>query len=178
MKKLKELCFCKVSKVFEKISDFFRNIKYGMRNLIKWTPVIWQDRDWDQWFLYKILHFKLQEMEKMQRNGIHLHREATADKIKVCKLLLKRLIDDDYLVNTLKNHEEKWGELEMKFVHFKNNSEYGEIEFKVENANTDEEKKEEDKARHRLYKHSDYLQKQDLDMLFKNMRCYIQGWWD
>ncbi len=50
-----------------KINNFFRSIKYGIKNLITWFPIIWKDRDWDHWYLYKILRFKLIQMENLQR---------------------------------------------------------------------------------------------------------------
>ena len=44
------------------ILQFFRNIKYGFYNLFKWSLIIWQDKDWDQYYIYKILQFKLKNM--------------------------------------------------------------------------------------------------------------------
>lgn len=36
----------------------------GVKNLIKWGPVIWKDRDWDDTFLFEIIKFKLSSMSK------------------------------------------------------------------------------------------------------------------
>jgi len=163
----------------KQIWQFFRSIKYGIENLIKWFPVIWQDRDWDHWFIYKIFQFKLQQVEKLQRKyGNSTNSKKYAYQIKVAVLLLNRLIKDEYLENVLKPHEKKWGESEMIFTPIKGNEEYTTLDFKVEKANTEEEKEQEHKERMILYKHSDYLKQQDLDILFKHMRKYIEGWWD
>jgi hypothetical protein len=166
----------------EKIMGFFRSIKYGIRNLLIWFSVIWNDRDWDQWFLYKILQFKLKRMEKLQRKyGNSTNSEKYADQIKLAVLLLQRLIDDNYLQNVLKPHEEKWGESEMIFTPIdptEGDEGFSTLDFKVENANTEEEKEQEHKERMILYKHSDALKQQDLDLLFKHMRKYIECWWD
>jgi len=35
---------------------------YGIRNLWRWFPVIWKDRDWDHGYLSRILEFKLLSM--------------------------------------------------------------------------------------------------------------------
>ena len=56
--------------------------------------------------------------------------------------------------------------------------EYSSLDIKVDKANTKEEKKQETKERMILNKNSDALKKQDLDMLFKHMRKYIECWWD
>jgi len=171
--------YWKIKQTFIKIMGWPRDIKYGIKNLIKWFPVIWKDRDWDQWFLYKILYFKLKEMEYNQRvYGHHVNNEKVADQIKTCKLLAKRLIDNDYLENSTYRLDKKWGEHTMTFIPCEDNPEFLTAEFKTENAITDKEKKQENKERMVAYKHSDYLENQDLDMLFKNIRKHIQGWWD
>jgi hypothetical protein len=163
----------------KKIWHFFRSIKYGIQNLIKWFPVIWQDRDWDHWFIFKIFHFKLKEVENFQRKyGNSITHEKIADQIKLAVLLLDRLVKDEYLENVLKPHEKKWGDSEMIFTPIKGNEEYSSLDLKVEKANTKEEIDQESKERTRLYDHERKLREQDLDILFKHMRKYIEGWWD
>ena len=171
----------------EKIKGFFRNIRIGIPNLIKWTPIIWEDRDWDQYFLYVILQFKLKQMEKLQREyGISVNSNDYADQMKTCILLLDRIIKGDYLTNSLKPHEEKWGELRLDFKETSDET-FRDIDggeklyegtFSVEKVTTPEGKEQENKERMRLYKHVDNLEKQDLDLLFKLMRKHIEGWWD
>jgi len=163
----------------KKIWDFFRSIKYGIENLIKWFPIIWKDRDWDHWFIYKIFHFKLKRVEYLQRHyGNSVDHKKIADQIKIAVLLLDRLIKDEYLENVLKPHEKKWGDSEFIFTPIEGKKGYSSLDLKVEKANTKEEKEHESKERMVLYKHSDALKQQDLDMLFKHMRKYIEGWWD
>ncbi len=163
----------------EKISDFFRNIKRGIPNLIKWAPVIWKDRDWDHYFLFIILQFKLKQMEKLQRkHGISINSKDYADQIKTCILLLDRIIKNDYLTNVLKPHEKKWGESHLNFKPLPDKPGFSSGIFTVDNVTNKKEEKQENKERMKLYKHSDYLEQQDLDLLFKNIRKYIQGWWD
>lgn len=171
----------------EEIKDFFRNIKLGIPNLIKWAPVIWKDRDWDQYFLYVILQFKLKQMDQLQRKYGHCtNSDKIADQMRVCILLLERIIKGDYLMNALKPHEEKWGESRLDFKETSDET-FRDIDggeklykgaFTVEKAITPEEIIQENKERMRLYKHVDNLEKQDLDMLFKNIREQVGGWWD
>lgn len=164
----------------EEISQFFRNIKYGIQNLIIWFPIIWQDRDWDQWFIYKTLQFKLKQTEKLQREyGNSIQSENIADKIKLCINLLDRLINDEYLEYCLKPHEKKWGRSKLIWTPLPDNEAMCTLtRIHTEKAITPEEIKLEDKERMKLYKHSDMLREQDLDMLFKFMRKNIEGWWD
>jgi len=163
----------------EKVKDFFRSIKLGVPNLIKWAPVIWKDRDWDHFFLYIILQFKLKQMEKLQReHGVSVSRDKIADQIRTCVLLLERLIKDPYLTMGLKPHEEKWGDSDLNFDKIPDRPGFSTAVFTVEKAITPEEIIQENKERMSLYKHSDKLKQNDLDMLFKNMRKYVEGWWD
>ena len=144
-----------------------------------WFSVIWSDRDWDPWFLYKILYFKLKRMENMQRkHGHSVTSEKYADQIKVAGLLLKRIIDDNYLENVMTPHEKKWGKSEFVFTPLPGNGNFSSLSIKVEKANTPEEIEQEHKERMGLYIHEANLKQQDLDLLFKHMRKYVEGWWD
>lgn len=162
----------------KKIDHTYYNIKRGILNIITWFPVIWNDRDWDHWHLYNILYKKLEMMENLQRNhGCHVDNVKVADQIKVCKLLLKRLIDDNYLENATVNHDKKWGELSM-FTREIEGSDCVSMHTKTTKDLTEKESEIERVERHRLYKHSDNMKEQDLDMLFRIIRKRIQGWWD
>lgn len=52
--------------IFSSISAFFRNIIYGVKNLIYYFPVIWHDRYWDYEFMLDLLEIKIKQM----RDGI------------------------------------------------------------------------------------------------------------
>jgi hypothetical protein len=168
-----------MNRFFRWLKDQPRNIKYGVKNIIDYFPIIWKDRDWDHYYLYRLLRYKLERMEKLQReHGHHVDHIKTADEIKVCKLLLDRLIKDDYLMNVMEPHDKKWGESEWNFTPCEDNPEFSELHFTHPNANTEEEIELEKKERIRLYKHSNNLRSQDLDMLFKLLRKQVEGWWD
>ena len=76
----------------------WRGIKQGTKNLVVWFPIIWQDRWWDHSFLYSILRFKLLLMEEgFRKRGHTVNHLKDAHNIKICKLLLDRLINDAYI---------------------------------------------------------------------------------
>ena len=160
------------------IKDRIRNTKYGIRNLVTWFPIIWKDRWWDHYFIYPIIHKKLSMMEKhIREDGHHLFRERDADQIKVCVLLLKRIMDDEYMENAYKKHDEKWGDSEMTFVPTEN-PEFSEMKIDYENVVTDKDIKEERKDFKLAIEQEDMLKKQDTDLLFKLMARHIRSWWD
>jgi hypothetical protein len=72
----------------------------GASNLIRWFPVIWKDRDYNEEFIYAILHKKLEHIEKFFRSdSASLCVEETADCIKAAKDIAKRLEENLYFVN-------------------------------------------------------------------------------
>ena len=154
------------------------NLKHGVKNLIRWFKVIWNDKDWDSHFIFKILHKKLSHVENYTRKyGNHTLAERDADKIRVCRLLLDRILKDDYDEMTFKNHDKKWGELKISYGE-PDRLGYKTIDITRENAKTLKEKEQESKESSRLYKHSDMLHRQDIKYLFKMMNKHILCWWN
>lgn len=159
------------------IGDYIYSIKTGLTNLIKWTPTIWKDRDWDQWYLYEIFKKKLSHMEKFQREyGNSIDSKKIAFQIKTCVLLLDRLIKDDYDEMVFKKHNKKWGEMNLEFQPFKIGLYKGLIS--RPNIKTEKDMEKERREFRRLSEHEKMLRKQDIDYLFKLMNKHIQKWWD
>lgn len=175
---MKEL-YWKCWRGVKRIKDFFLyDIKQGTENLIKWFPIIWNDRDWDRHFIFKILRFKLQNVEECIRNGCHLNCEKDADDIKLCYLLLDRIIKDEYYENASKEFSEKWGESDFEFIDVPDKPEYQELNIRYENDPNNEREEERGKEVQKLFKHENYLKNQDINMLFDKMRKHILKWWD
>ncbi len=93
-----------------KLSALYYNLIYGVQNIVIWFPVIFFDRQWDSYYFYKILYKKILLMEKH-----HMHynpfvsKPTTCKKLKTCRLLLKRLCDNEYLDNALRPVKDKYG---------------------------------------------------------------------
>jgi len=89
----------------------------SIKQIFHWIPIIWKDKDWDHYFLYEILRFKLSNMEKyLIKHGHSTNAEKDADRIKICVNLLKRLMDDNYYDMVFKKHNEKWGKTEFNWL--------------------------------------------------------------
>lgn len=90
-----------VQRFTDKTWRFIRyDIKYGVGNFWKWRKVIWQDRDWSYHHLLQIMHFKLVEMEKLQRiHGNSVDHLKYAKEIEDAIDVIQRLIDDNYLLD-------------------------------------------------------------------------------
>jgi hypothetical protein len=165
--------------MIKKIRNFLTSVKDGLENLIIWFSIIWQDRDWDHYYLYQILRKKLINMEIYHRKyGHSVNSTETAFEIKKCILLLNRLIDDNYDELVFKKHHKKWGEPIFNWNDCKDKKDCYSLRIEQKNVKTDKDKKQESKEFERLCKHINMLKKQDIEYLFKLMNKHIQTWWD
>ncbi len=86
-----------------RIGRIWRNITSGIRNLWRWIPIIWEDQDWDWYYIAKVLEFKLlKHAEVEEKYGHHMGIKANAKHMKMCAILLRRLIEDEYWENAQK----------------------------------------------------------------------------
>lgn len=154
-----------------KIKDKYYSIKNGISNIIRWVPTIWKLRDWDAEYLYLLIYKHLSHVEDCLRyNGHGVNSVKDADKIRIAKNLAKRLYKQEYVHNALTPVEEKYGELKIRI-------EKDDI-LPMCNKIIFDELPEERKARERAYKHSDYMEKQDRQMLFEMLNKYIDEWYN
>ena len=78
--------------------DFIR----GIINLIKWFPIIWNDRNWDGWYLNKIVHKKLLEIEKaFKKDIIFVGQEEENKNIQKARECIERSIISNILIKAI-----------------------------------------------------------------------------
>ena len=71
---------------------FYYCVVYGVGNLIKWFPIVWQDRNWGWDDIVRILEFKLRDMSDYTgKYGHHVGSEKDAREMLICAELLKRI---------------------------------------------------------------------------------------
>lgn len=74
-----------------------KELKRSIKNIWKWLPIIWKDRDWDQYYIYEILEFKLRK----QANYIgvmdrHTRAQEDARNMLICANLINKVKDGYY----------------------------------------------------------------------------------
>ena len=75
----------------------FRDIINGISNLWKWFPIIWKDRDWDHFFIFEILKFKLQNQAKyIGDRNFHTRAKRDAELMILCTKLIDKLNSEFY----------------------------------------------------------------------------------
>lgn len=72
-------------------------IKYGVKNLYKWFWVIWRDRDWDHYYIFQVLKFKLEKQANhLAENGFHNNAQRDAELMMTCVKLIDKLQNEYY----------------------------------------------------------------------------------
>lgn len=82
------------------------NIQAGIKNLIKWFPVIWKDRDWDHTYIWYVLKFKLEQQAKcIGGYDRHVSAQRDAEIISTCVRLIDKIMEDFYVHEYFDYHE-------------------------------------------------------------------------
>ena len=77
--------------------NYFRSLYLSFKRILYWVPVIWCDRDWDHYFLFKLLNHKLRSMESYYKTkSTHSNTHKIIHSIKVSRILTDKLIKEDY----------------------------------------------------------------------------------
>jgi len=165
-----------------------RNIAISIRNLIKWFPVIWKDRDWDHSFIYEILKHKLEnQAHYIAKKNRHTSAKRDAELMLLCARLIEIQQEESYDMEYLDYQETEWtDDLRIKIV--SNNLEdylakyprqhkrllNGEI--KTFGARTKQEYSNNNELASIIISHEN--QDRSRKLLFKLLERNIERWWD
>lgn len=103
--------------IFEKFSLWWRfegryyhkDFVYGVKNLWKWFPTIWKDRDWDSHFIFELVRVKLQNQSKyIGGQNRHVSSKRDAEKMGLVSKLIKLQQDEFYGMEYMDYHETKY----------------------------------------------------------------------
>ena len=76
---------------------FHKTLIRGFKNLWKWLPVIWKDRDWDHYHMFAMMDFKLKNMIILfEDDKQFVGWENEVRYMKICRELIQRLQDSYY----------------------------------------------------------------------------------
>lgn len=136
---------------------FVERMKRRIHNLIKWFPLIWNDRDTDYRYLLEMQLLKVTYMEEFFRSGktYNAESEMIADEISGMKHTLERILADNYREEAMRI--------------------YNITEYQLENKKY--------KERLELFKvilqYEQMLRREDLEKIFsKDIASKIENWWD
>ena len=100
--------------IIRRFKDEIRQFSIGVRNIIKWIPVLYKDRDWDFYFVYVMLQKKLEFTEKAIRNSSLQNSEFYGNKIRTAIRLIEIVREEKYLDDVLK--EGDWDNIRKAII--------------------------------------------------------------
>lgn len=160
-----------------------RNIINGIKNIIKWIPIIYKDRDYDYYYILETLKFKLNNQSKYTLNkSKHISASADSKMMNLCIKLISKIQDDYYLTEWLDYEVTK-----HEFKKIENNETLFQLKTKIISENFDEYFKKYS----RIYKSIDNKECKtgiamkigDINhnrakkLLFKILENNIEKWW-
>ena len=75
-----------------------RRFVAGVKNLWKWFPIIWKDRDYDHHFILEILKFKLHNVaDRVDNTNRFVDSVNQVRDIRLCERLIQKLQDGYYV---------------------------------------------------------------------------------
>ena len=171
--------------------EFYR----GVKNLIRWFPTIWKDRDYDDYFIFELLRVKLEHQSKyIGDRNIHTRAKTDAEKMRLVSKLIQLQQDEFYGMEYMDYHDTKYD-----FVPTDETKKWFTVEDTMISENFDEyfkkyprqykrvlsgeinryDKEVDETDKHRIameiaHENQDRCHK----LIFKIMESKILGWWD
>lgn len=88
---------------------YHRDLIEGIKNLIKWFPIIWKIREWDWRYTLDILQQKLKfQSDWTEKHGIHLHKDEDIKWMRLCVKLIEKVKNGDYEIEYMDFENKKW----------------------------------------------------------------------
>jgi hypothetical protein len=161
-------------------SEFFK----GLRNLLTWFSIIWNDRDYDDHYIWEILKFKLKKHSKYTKlKDRHLSSHRDSEIISLCANLIDKIQHETYLYEFL-----DYQELDTQFIEIEDNPELYEMKSHLLWENFDDLFKKYPNVYRKIAKPGmqkeeiakeicHYNHKRAKSMLFKILESNIESWW-
>ena len=159
----------------------------GVKNIIRWIPTIYHDRDWDGNYILKILQKKI-EFQRQELINSNRHTDINRDNrdMTIVLNLIERVNEGFYGVEYLDYSESKF-----RFEPIEGDDEYYTMEQDVISENYDEYIKKYQSSVRKVLKEKPDLDKKDLcfwvarhneekahDLLHRMLKERIRYWWD
>lgn len=79
-----------------------RDIIQGFKNLWRWFPLVWKDRDWDDFFIFEPLKFKINKTANyIEKNKRFVGWETEVRYMRICEKLIDYVLNEYYQMEPL-----------------------------------------------------------------------------
>jgi hypothetical protein len=167
-----------------KIKAFRYQTTEGIRNLIKWFPIVWKDRDFDSSYIMEILLFKMKNTRDLLNKTLNENsddeRERSTRLISECIDLLSKVHNDyvSYIEPEMERFEEKWPKIQNELIPVEGRPRMYQMIDVSEKLLTEEQIEDREHALRIHYKIAENNRKRD----FENaMAIFVENydyWWD
>jgi hypothetical protein len=165
---------------------YHKDFVNGIKNLIRWFPTIWKDRDWDDHFIWEIMMKKITfQADYIGKRDFHTRAKRDAEIMMTCVRLMGKVREEYYHMEYMDYHESTYdfvdcdtpGHKELKITEVSENfddyfKKYSRTYKKILSENPNESKSRIasliSMENHRKAKR----------VLFKLMENNIEAWWD
>lgn len=167
----------------------------GVKNLFRWFPIIWRDRDWDTSFIFEIMIQKLKnQSDYIGKKDRHTSAKRDAEIMMTCVRLMEKVEQEYYNAEYMDYHESDYNWIDS------DEPGYSELEILEKSENFDEYFKKYPSTMRKVLsnpKSFDYVQEEYKDkkntlamliarenhnkakrILFTLMERNIEKWWD
>jgi len=164
-----------------------RDFLTSCNNIIKWAPIIWKDRDWDEWYIFTILQKKI-EFQRKEIIYANKHTQVDRDNrdMTIVLNLIERVKEEYYNTEYLYYEESKF-----RFEEVEEREDLTRLEIDVLSERYDEFLMKYPSGVRKVLRDKPDLNKKDLcfyvshynqekahDLLFRVLRERMRWWWD
>lgn len=159
----------------------------GCKNIIRWAPTLYKDKDWDDWYIFTILQKKI---EFQRKEIIYANRHTQVDRDNRDMTIVLNLIErvkEEYYGTEYHDYEES----KFRFEPVEGKENLKSLEIDVLSEKYDEFLKKYPSSVRKVLKERPDLNKRDLcyyvskhnekkshDLLFKILKERMRLWWD
>ena len=155
------------------------DFKRGIRNLIRWVPIIWKDADWDNDYTLRIFIAKLKfQRDSLAKNNRYEGIEQDLADMTECITLLEQVKDEweNYEEPAWDAMNKKWGDHELIYTELEDGS--FQVGSSADQVMTKEEIEVMDKERHLSTLEAWEKRKDDFKRAMKIYAEKSDCWWD
>jgi hypothetical protein len=159
----------------------------GIKNILRWIPTLYKDKDWDDWYIFTILQKKI---EFQRKEIIYANRHMQVDRdnrdMTIVLNLIERVKEEYYGTEYL-----DYSETKFRFEPVEGGRELYSMEEDVISENYDAYLRKYPSSVRKVLKNKSGLDKKDLcyyvakhnekkahDLLFKILKERMRWWWD
>jgi hypothetical protein len=87
------------------MKSLIRSWYRGIKNIWKWFPIVWRDRDFDNYYIEQVLYFKLKNTYNffISKNSVTNweieNQKKSLKALRICITILDRRLNDFYIMN-------------------------------------------------------------------------------